>query len=188
VDGKLYEVDCIIYGTGFEAERTPLARRAGHDIIGQGGVSLAQKWADGAASLYGMMSRGFPNMFIMPAPTQQSVVTVNSTQLAVLGAEFVGKTVALLEERGVEVFDVSAQAEEAWTEEIVRAYIDVGSVMSACTPSRVNNEGHPELINPRDGNYGVGMGDWFGYREVLERWLASGQLEGLELEVRATAP
>jgi hypothetical protein len=60
--------------------------------------------------------------------------------------------------------------------------------MSACTPSRVNNEGHPELINPRDGNYGAGYGDWFGYREVLEQWLASGQLEGLELEVRATTP
>jgi cation diffusion facilitator CzcD-associated flavoprotein CzcO len=188
VDGKLYEVDCIVYGTGFEPERTPLARRAGHDIIGRGGLSLAEKWADGAASLYGMMTRGFPNMFIMPAPTQQSVVTVNYTQLAVLGAEFVGRTVALQEDRGVEVFDVSAQAEEAWTEEIVRAFIDMGTVMSACTPSRVNNEGHPELINPRDGNYGIGMGDWFRYREVLEQWLASGRLDGLELEVRATAP
>jgi cation diffusion facilitator CzcD-associated flavoprotein CzcO len=186
VDGTLYEVDCIIYGTGFEPERTPLARRAGHDIIGRGGISLAEKWADGALSLYGMMSRGFPNMFIMPAPTQQSVVTVNYTQLALLGAEFVGKTIALLVEHGVEVFDVSAQAEEAWTDEIVRAFIDMGTVMSACTPSRVNNEGHPELINPRDGNYGFGMGDWFRYREVLEQWLASGQLEGLELEVRAT--
>ena len=95
VDGKQYEVDCVIYGTGFEPERTPLARRAGHDIIGRGGLSLAEKWADGAASLYGMMSRGFPNMFVMPAPTQQSVVTVNYTQLAVLGEEFVGKTISL---------------------------------------------------------------------------------------------
>ena len=188
VDGKQYEVDCIIYGTGFEPERTPLYRRAGHDIIGRGGVNLAEKWADGAVSLFGMMSRGFPNMFIMPAPTQQSVVTVNYTQLAVFGAEFVGKAVALLQQRGVEVFDVSAQAEEAWTKEIVDCYVDGGSVMSACTPSRINNEGHPELIKPRDGNYGVGMGDWFRFRELLERWLESGQLEGLELEVHAAAP
>ena len=86
-----------------------------------------------AASLYGMMSRGFPNMFIMPAPTQQSVVTVNYTQLALLGAEFVGKTVALLAERGVEVFDVSAQAEDAWIDEIVRAYIDRGA--RSCPPA-----------------------------------------------------
>ena len=63
-----------------------------------------------------MMSRGFPNMFVMPAPGQQAVVTVNYTQLAVLGAEFIGAAVGLLEQRGVEVFDVSAEAEEAWTQ------------------------------------------------------------------------
>ena len=62
VDGEQYEVDCIIYGTGFEAELTPLYRRAGHDIVGRGGVTLADKWADGAASMFGMMIRDFPNM------------------------------------------------------------------------------------------------------------------------------
>ncbi len=178
VDGQQYEVDCIIYGTGFEAELTPLFRRAGHEIVGRGGVTLAEKWADGAASLFGMMSRGFPNMFVMPAPGQQAVVTVNYTQLAVLGAEFVGGAVGLLEERGVEVFDVSAEAEEAWTQKIVDSFVDGSAVMSACTPSRINNEGHPEAMNPRNGNYGRGMGDWFGYRELLEQWLEAGTLRG----------
>jgi cyclohexanone monooxygenase/pentalenolactone D synthase len=58
--------------------------------------------------------------------------------------------------------------------------------MSACTPSRLNNEGHPETINPRSGNYGRGFGDWFGYRELLEQWLEAGVFEGLEIEVRST--
>ena len=61
VEVKQYDVDCIIYGTGFEAELTPIFRRVGHQIIGRGGITLADKWADGAASLFGMMSRGFPN-------------------------------------------------------------------------------------------------------------------------------
>ncbi len=187
VDGQQYEVDCIIYGTGFEAELTPLFRRAGHEIVGRGGVTLAEKWADGAASLFGMMSRGFPNLFVMPAPGQQAVVTVNYTQLAVLGAEFIGGAVGLLEERGVEVFDVSAEAEDAWTQNVVDSFVDGSAVMSACTPSRINNEGHPEAMNPRNGNYGRGMGDWFGYREVLEQWLEAGTFEGLELEVPSTA-
>jgi len=187
VDGQQYEVDCIIYGTGFEAELTPLFRRAGHEIVGRGGVTLAEKWADGAASLFGMMSRGFPNLFVMPAPGQQAVVTVNYTQLAVLGAQFIGGAVRLLEERGVEVFDVNAGAEEAWTQKIVDSFVDGSAVMSACTPSRINNEGHPEAMNPRNGNYGRGMGDWFGYRDLLEQWLAAGTFEGLELEVRSTA-
>jgi len=186
VGGQQYEVDCIIYGTGFEPELTPLFRRAGHEIVGRGGITLAEKWADGAASLFGMMSRGFPNMFVMPAPGQQAVVTVNYTQLAVFGAEFVGGAVALLERQGVEVFDVSTEAEEAWTQKIVDSFVDPSIVMSACTPSRLNNEGHPEQMNPRNGNYGRGMGDWFGYRELLRKWLEAGTFEGLETQVRST--
>ena len=91
-----------------------------------------------------MMTRGFPNLFVMPAPGQQAVVTVNYTQLAVLGAEFIGGAVGILEQRGVKVFDVSAEAEEAWTQKIVDSFVDGSAVMSACTPSRINHEGNPE--------------------------------------------
>ncbi|MGI8493542.1 MAG: monooxygenase, partial [Acidimicrobiales bacterium] len=187
VNGRQYDLDCIIYGTGFEAELTPLFRRAGHEIVGRDGVTLAEKWAGGAATLFGMMSRGFPNMFVMPAPGQQAVVTVNYTQLAVLGGEFIGRAVELLERQGVDVFDVSAEAEEAWTQKVVDSFVDASAIMSACTPSRINNEGHPELLNPRNGNYGRGFGDWFGYREQLERWLTAGAFEGMELEARSKA-
>jgi cation diffusion facilitator CzcD-associated flavoprotein CzcO len=181
VGGHEYEVDGIIYGTGFEAEVTPLPRRIGHDIVGRNGISLAAKWADGAASLYGMMSRGFPNMFVMPAPGQQSVVTVNYTQLAVFGAEFVAGTVELLGKQGVEVFDVNAAAEADWIQQIVDTYVDPSGVMSACTPSRLNNEGDPGAIRPRDTNFGRGFGDFFAYRELLETWLAAGEFDGLDL-------
>ena len=188
VNGEQYEVDCLIYGTGFEAELTPLYRRAGHEIVGRGGITLAGKWAEGASSLFGMMTRGFPNLFVMPAPGQQAVVTVNYTQLAVLGAEFIGRTVGMLEKKGVGVVDVSAEAEEGWTHEVVSTHVDSSGVMSACTPSRINNEGHPEALNPRNGNYGRGFGDWFSYRDLLEARLEAGSFEGLELTVQSTAP
>ncbi len=184
VDGHQYEVDCLIYGTGFEPEITPLPRRAGHEIVGRGGVTLAEKFAGGPATMFGMMTRGFPNLFVMPGPAQQAVVTVNYTQLAVLGAEFVGGAVGILHRRGVDVFDVSAEAEEAWTQKIVDSFVDGSRVMAACTPSRINNEGRPDLMNPRQANYGRGFGDWFAYREVLEQWLERGDCEGLELESR----
>jgi len=187
VDGEQYDVDLIVFGTGFEPERTPVYRRVGHDVIGRDGVTLTEKWADGAQTLFGMMSRGFPNLFIMPAPTPQAVVTVNYTQLAEAGAEFVGGTVRLLEAQDA-VFDVSEAAEAAWTQQIVDSFRDASSLMAACTPSRVNNEGHPELMNPRDGNFGGGQGDFFAYRDVLESWVTDGRCEGLELEVRSPAP
>ena len=50
VDGHQYEVDVLIYGTGFEPEVTPLYRRAGHPIIGRDGLSLAEKWEPGPAT------------------------------------------------------------------------------------------------------------------------------------------
>jgi cyclohexanone monooxygenase/pentalenolactone D synthase len=126
-------------------------------------------------------------MFVMPAPGQQAVVTVNYTRLAVFGAKFVGDFIGLLAQRGVDVFDVGAEAEEGWTQKIVDRFVDPSKVMSACTPSRINNEGHPELMNPRNGNYGGGRGDVFGYCELLEQWLEAGGFEGLELEVRSPA-
>jgi cation diffusion facilitator CzcD-associated flavoprotein CzcO len=181
VGGHQYEVDLLVYGTGFEPELTPLPRRAGHDVVGRDGVTLATKWADGPATLFGMLSRGFPNMFVMPAPIQQAVVTANYSQLAVLGADFVGRLVGLLDERGVEVFDVSAEAEDDWIEQVTSLFVDATRVMSACTPSRINNEGHPEGMRPTNGNYGGGYGDYFAYRDLLERWLDDGECEGLEL-------
>jgi hypothetical protein len=39
-------------------------------------------------------------------------------------------------------------------------------------------------MNPRNGNYGRGLGDYFGYRQLLAEWLDQGDCEGLELDVR----
>ena len=81
------------------------------------------------------------------------------------------------------VFDVTTEAEEDWTQKIVDSFVDASHMMSACTPSRINLEGHPELMNPRNGNYGRGLGDFFGYRDILEGWIERGDFEGLELRI-----
>ncbi len=87
----------------------------------------------------------------------------------------------VLEERGVKAFDVSAAAEEEWTNKIMESFTDPSHVMGACTPSRLNNEGDPGRISARNGNWGRGFGDFFGYRDLLEQWVESGECEGLEL-------
>ena len=76
VDGHEYELDCIVYATGFEPEVTPLPRRLGHEVIGRDGRTIATKWEDGEATLFGLMTAGFPNLFLMPCPGHQAVVTV----------------------------------------------------------------------------------------------------------------
>ena len=63
-NGQEYELDCLIYATGFEVG-TAYTRRAGYDILGRGGFKLSDKWADGLCTLHGFQTRGFPNCFFM---------------------------------------------------------------------------------------------------------------------------
>jgi cyclohexanone monooxygenase len=63
-NGRHYEIDCLIYATGFEVG-TSYTRRSGYEVYGRDGVSLTQKWANGAETLHGVLSRGFPNCFIV---------------------------------------------------------------------------------------------------------------------------
>jgi cation diffusion facilitator CzcD-associated flavoprotein CzcO len=186
-NGEEYELDCIIYATGFEAEVTPFPRRAGHEIIGRHGVHLTEKWADGPATLHGVMTRGFPNLFMGPAPGQQGVISVNFTLVNCEGAEHIAQTIKLLDERGVRVADVSVKAEEEYVDGIVDLYRDTSVVMEACTPSRLNNEGNPKAMNPRGGAWGGGRGDLFGWVKMLADWREQGDFVGLEIDQPAVA-
>ena len=180
-NGAEYELDCIVYATGFEGELTPFARRAGHTIIGRGGITMEEKWKDGVISLHGMTTHGFPNMFIMPAPGQQAVTTHNYTHLMVVGADHVAESVGQLEARGVRVFETTAEAEQAWTDTIISTWRDNSAFMTACTPSRLNFEGHPDMLKPNNGAYGGGYGDFFGYQDLLVGWRSNGEFEGWAL-------
>ena len=187
VDGKEIALDCIIYATGFEAESTPFPRRATHPIIGREGVTIAEKFADGPITLFGLMTSGFPNLFLMPSPGFQSVVTVNYTHLAVEGAEHIAATIAMLEQRGIRVADVLPEAEADWTAEIVSTARDNSAFMLSCTPSRLNFEGDVSRANPRAGSYRGGYGDFFAYQKLLRDWRARGDFAGLQLEEGADA-
>ena len=161
---------------------TPFPRRAAHDIIGREGNSLADAWAEGPATLHGFLTRGFPNMFIMPSPGQQSVVSVNFTLINVEAAAHVGATVKLLEKRGVRTFDVSQKAQDEYVAQVLSTYVAAYEVMESCTPSRQNFEGNPRAANPRSGSWGGGMGDLQGWVALLGEWRESGSFAGLELE------
>ena len=185
VDGVEYAVDCIVYATGFEPESTPLVRRAGFDVIGSGGVGLREKWSSGYRTLHGIMTSGFPNMFVMPGPLQQSVTTINYTHLAVEGALHVAEVITQLGRRGVGSFRVTPDAENAWVDTVLGTWVDRSAMLAGCTPSRANNEGRVDRISPLSSAYGGGLGDWEGYFRLLADWRAEGSFAGLELTTPA---
>ncbi len=73
-NGKEYPLDCLIYSTGFEVG-TDYTRRVGFEIFGRGGQTLTEKFRNGAETLHGLFSRGFPNLFIVA--TMQSGQSAN---------------------------------------------------------------------------------------------------------------
>lgn len=67
VAGKEYELDCIVFATGFETGYTADElgpQKAGFELIGRGGVRLSEKWSAGPRTLNSFSTHGFPNLFM----------------------------------------------------------------------------------------------------------------------------
>ena len=64
-DGVEYEVDCVVFASGFEISTEISRRYAIDNIVGRDGLSLFDYWQNDYKTLHGMTSRGFPNQFFM---------------------------------------------------------------------------------------------------------------------------
>ncbi|MFJ8027789.1 hypothetical protein [Streptomyces sp. NPDC096311] len=64
VDGVEYKADCVIFATGIavSAGRSRIGQFA---VPGRDGQLLSDKWAGGERSLHGIMTAGFPNLFMI---------------------------------------------------------------------------------------------------------------------------
>ena len=70
--GHEYEVDAIVYATGFDAMTGTLF---GMGITGRDGLRLQDKWRDGPRTYLGLTTRGFPNLFVITGPQSPSVLS-----------------------------------------------------------------------------------------------------------------
>ncbi|MBK8558819.1 NAD(P)/FAD-dependent oxidoreductase [Candidatus Amarobacter glycogenicus] len=174
-NGQEYEVDCIIYASGFEVG-TPLERRAGYEVYGKGGLTLSDKWKDGVATLHGMQTRGFPNCFIVGLA--QVGGSANITHVLDVQSRHIAYVIESALERGAETVDVVQEAEDAWVDTIIRASMANITFLENCTPGYYNNEGQPngELIR-QNGAYAPGI---MAFSKLLDAWKAEGSLSGLE--------
>ena len=175
VDGVEYQVDCIIYSTGFEVG-TSYTRRSGYDVIGRGAKSLSDHWRDGTRSLHGMGSHGFPNVFIMN--TSQGGFTANFPHLLDESAVHQAHIIAYALAEGYKTVEVTAAAEEEWVNTIVGFNGGpLGGLGGAdCTPGYYNNEGQPNPNARQSAPYGGGSIRFF---ELLKKWREDGNFEGL---------
>ncbi|MGH8981281.1 MAG: flavin-containing monooxygenase [Acidimicrobiales bacterium] len=62
--GERYELDVLVFATGFNSTRPSIAGR----IRGRGGRLLADEWRDGMAAHASTTVHGFPNMYVLDGP------------------------------------------------------------------------------------------------------------------------
>ena len=170
-----YEIDCLIYATGFEVG-TDFTRRAGCEIIGRDGLTLTDKWKDGASTLHGMHTRDFPNLLIFT--NQQSGFTANFPHALDEQSRHAAYILRHAFDHDVRTVEVSQEAEDAWVQTILDMAQFNLDFLESCTPGYYNNEGKPSERGVRNGFYGGGSVAFF---KLIADWRAEGSLAGLEL-------
>jgi cyclohexanone monooxygenase len=175
VDGIEYEVDCLIFATGFEVG-TAYTRRAEFEVYGRGGMSLSDYWAKGMKTFHGFLSHGFPNLFHMGLT--QTGLAPNFTYMLNGQATHIAHVVAQVSAHAAKTVEPTPAAEADWVELVTRptfmtAYQDV------CTPGYYNGEGKREGQGFLESQYPEGA---VAFYEMLARWRERGDFAGLIVE------
>ncbi len=175
VDSVAYELDCLIFATGFEVG-TDYCRRTGFELIGRDGITLTDRWRDGVRTFQGLCANGFPNCFI--ESIAQAGLTVNFPYLLDVQASHVAWILAWALEHGVSEVEASPEAEAAWVEAVVTRSAATAERAKTCTPGYYNREGKADA-KTRQGSFFFGAPT--EYADILETWRAKGDLEGLAI-------
>jgi cation diffusion facilitator CzcD-associated flavoprotein CzcO len=175
VDGVAYELDCLIFATGFEVG-TDYCSRTGFELIGRDGVTLTERWRDGVRTFQGLCANGFPNCFI--ESIAQAGLTVNFPYLLDVQATHTAWIIAWALEHGATEVEASRASEAAWVDTVMARSTASVERAKTCTPGYYNREGKADA-KTRQGSF------FFGgpteYADILANWRAAGDLAGLEI-------
>lgn len=177
-NGVEYEVDCIIYSTGFEIT-TAAHRRVDFDTLGRNGESLYDHWAKGYRTLHGLSSHGFPNWFTIGI--NQNALSPNMTSMFDDQAVHVSYIIDEVKKRGKQVAEPTAEAEQQWVDHIVElagSGAAASKFLQDCTPGYYNREGQPTTANVQNSTYVPGI---IAFNKLLKDWREAGTLDGVEL-------
>lgn len=106
-----HDLDMVIFATGFDAVTGSLLKPL---IVGRGGLTLRQKWAQGPITQLGIATAGFPNMFMVAGPGSPSVLS-NVMVSIEEHADWFARAFAAFRERGINEVEARPEAEAAWT-------------------------------------------------------------------------
>jgi cyclohexanone monooxygenase len=175
--GTEYEVDCIIFASGFEIT-TDLDRRLGiAPFAGRDGLSLYDHWAKGYRTLHGITSHGFPNMFF--TGFIQGGVTASTNAMFEQQANHIAYIIGQALARGASTAEPAEEAVEQWCATVKATAVEPWlQFQRECTPGYYNSEGEPMLRSHLGEPYWAGF---YAMEDLLRAWRDSGEMEGLVL-------
>ncbi|MAE95848.1 MAG: monooxygenase [Deltaproteobacteria bacterium] len=175
VDGREYEVDCLIYASGFEVG-TDYSRRASFQVYGREGQNLTDKWTEGVRTLHGMHVHGFPNCYIMSNP--QAGFTASYPHMLNEQAKHLTYIIRKGMDEGAKAIEATAEGEQGWVDTCIGKARLGEEFFENCTPGYYNNEGKTSERSAQNGFYGGGSIEFI---KILEDWRGAGDLEGMEI-------
>ncbi len=173
-NGQRYEVDLLIFASGFEVSGD-LDRRWGIDTVtGRDGQSLYDVWKQGPLTFQGSMAHGFPNQFFIGyiQGALNSSVTLHFGQQGYHAAQIIKQVLA----KGLTSVEPSKDAQDAYLKTFAEIEIDMTAFQMECTPSYFTNEG--QVNAPWSLFRGWGYG-WDHFENMLAEWRDKGDLEGM---------
>lgn len=180
--GKSYDIDCLIFSTGFEISNS-WSHKTGIEMIGRDGLTITEKWKDGITTLHSYGVRGFPNAFFVQF--YQAALTFNLMHVTGEQATHYAHIISEAKKRNIRTVEPTQEAEDGWVNTIVEGAMGMAQFFGDCTPGYYNNEGQPSQAGARMASYGQGADAFF---QLLADWRAEGSLEGLEKTYFAGQP
>jgi cyclohexanone monooxygenase len=178
-EGLEYEVDCIVFATGFESG-TSYTRRAGYEVQGEDGRLLSVTLAAGLRTLHGFHTDGFPNHFILGL--SQNALKQNFTDLLDEQAAHIVGLIAHMKANGLTRLEATAAAVEDWQAVIRARSAKTRAFLADCTPGYYNGQ-HAGQGEVERGflleTYGGGP---LEFTALMRAWWEDGRMAGLDLD------
>jgi cyclohexanone monooxygenase len=171
--GKDREVDALVLATGFDAMTGSVAKI---DITGRDGLTLNRKWAEGPKTYLGLMSVGFPNLFIITGPGSPSVLS-NMIVSIEQHVDWISDCIAYMRDHGFDSLEAEKDAEDKWVAHVNEVAFSTLYPQANSWYMGANIPGKPRIFMPYIG--GVGP-----YRQICNEVAAKGY-EGFAMTAMA---
>ena len=178
VEGKVYEVDCVVFATGFEAG-IAYTRLTGFDVIGRDGTALSEHWKKGVRTLHGITTDKFPSMLLLGG-NQHSAGASNAVHLLDEQATHAAYILKEVKKRELHTIEPTVEAVDGYTD-MIRSSPNNQAQMkfyANCTPGYYNGEGKGTKAEDLffGNRYG---GKVMTFYQMLDAWRRDGTLPGM---------